>query len=276
MMKLFKSGVILFAAILLLSADSNAQWGRPYGGRYRGRGSYPVVRPHVSIGIGGVFGGYYPHRVYRYGRPRVGVSVGIGLPGVGVYINTLPLGYSRFYFGSNPYYYYNDTYYRQLDKGGYETVAPPLGSYISKLPSGARSVTVDNETYYELGGTYYMEDVNESGKRIYIIVGTDGELNVNEALKAFDNNHTDNSKIETDRVYNNHSNQQQVIVHNGNDQTGDVYGSRPQMGDRFDQLPPNSKSIYVNAEKQYVSPLGIYYKEVSEEGRIYYEVVRNK
>ncbi len=58
--------------------------------------------------------------------------------------------------------------------------------------------------------------------------------------------------------------------------TSDDYNTGPQVGDRFEQLPRNSRAISVDGAKQYVSPGGTYYKEVQEEDRTVYEVVRTR
>lgn len=271
MKKSIKISFLLFAAVIFIISDSNAQRGRRYGGGRGFGGNYGMVyrsRPSVSFGFGGFWGGY--PRVFA--RPRVGFSIGLGFPGVGITIGSMPFGYSRFYFGGNPYYYYNDMYYRQLEDGRYQSVAPPVGSTVKRLPSGARERIIDGETYYEIGGTFFMEDVDKNGKRVYTVVGTDGELDTKEArTRSYENN---------DPVYNDSRNIQEptnnnVIVKNGNEAVaGDNYITGPQAGDRFARLPKDCRTVDVNGVKQYVSPAGTYYKEVTEDGKTMYEVVR--
>ena len=286
MNKTIKICALFLGITLFVAADTFAQWGHRgrsrggYYGRNYGYGSVYRSRPNVSIGIGGVFGGYYPRRYgygYGYGRPRVGVSVGLNFPGVGVYINTLPMGYRRFFFGGVPYYYYNDMYYRQLDRGGYETVSPPIGSTVRRLPSGVREREIDGEVYYELGGTYYREDIDQDGKRVYIVVGTDGKLDTDEAEKRSYENNDPVYQDGNDRSYNQKPGNADVVVRNGNQSAeNDSYSVKPQVGDRFEQLPKDSKAIAVDGERQYVSASGTYYKEVTESGKTVYEVVRTK
>lgn len=268
-----KISFLLLAAVLFIASDGFAQRGRYYGGRPYGR-SYGTVyrsRPSVSFGIGGFWGGYHP-RVYA--RPRVGFSIGIGFPGVGITIGSLPYGYSRFYYGGYPYYYYNDMYYRQMDDGRYQSVTPPLGSSVKRLPSGARERIIDGETYYEVGGTFFIEDMDKNGKRVYTVVGTDGELDTREAgKKGYEN---DDPVYKNDgRNYNRQMNNEAPVKSRDEDVANKAYNVGPQIGDRFDQLPKGSKPVVTDGVKQYVSPAGTYYKEVTEDGKIIYEVIKS-
>lgn len=267
MKKFIPISSLLLVTLLFVTIDIQAQ--RRGGGRYYGGRGYHS-RSSVSIGIGGVFGGFYSQRYYP--RPRVGVSVGIGFPGGGVYINSLPYGYRRFYYGGFPYFYFNNNYYREIDGGRYQEVDAPLGATLSRLPSGARERRINGVTYYEFNGTYYMADVNTEGRRVYIVVGEDGELNTQEVLRiSRENDKYDRMENnENDEVYDSNSRPQRNSEDNGN------YYNRPEVGDRFDQLPTNSKSVMVNGEKQFISPNGTYYKEVIEEGRVSYEVVKTR
>lgn len=277
--KFIKLGSTLAIAALILISDAYAQWGRRGG--YYGRGPYGMVmRPHVSIGIGGVFGGGY----WGY-RPGVGVSVGVGFPGGGVYIgHQLPIGYRRVYVGGQPYYYYNDRYYRERE-GGYEMIDAPLGATIKRLPRGTQKQIINGETYYEANGTYLQEDRNENGDRVYIIVGKNGRLDTREAHKRMMETEDRN-----DRYYNNNRNniddgnnqrEEDIVVRNGNkdldaDNGDAVYNVGPRVGDQFYRLPKDSRAITIEGKKQYLSPAGTYYKEIIVDGRSVYEVVKVK
>jgi hypothetical protein len=135
--------------------------------------------------------------------------------------------------GPNPYYYYNGIYYRPHGNE-YEVVAPPLGAVVDKLPPGAKVKVIDGQKYYELNGTYYKEDFNANNELSYTVVGTDGVLN------------TDG-------------------------QEGLTY--EPVIGDRIDKLPADSRPVVIQGEKLYNTPSGLYYKEVYEGNKLYYELV---
>lgn len=241
-MKRYTSLVLVtLLGFLLLSADSFAQRGRHYGRPGRGYGrphyysyrSYAYNRPFVSLSFGGS-----PYR-YQYGyfyRPY-GSVFRISIPPIGIRIATLPPGYRRVYVGPDPYYYYNGTYYRPSPDRRYEVVAPPLGATVDALPPGAKVTVIDGEKYYELGGTYYREDITDDNQLAYTVVGTDGVLN-----------------------------------------TGDASAPAPapvgpQVGDRFESLPSEAKAVVIQGEKFYSTPSGLYYKEVLEGNKVYYEVV---
>ncbi len=223
-------------ALLLVSVDASAQRGRYHRGP---RGYY---RPH-----------YAPSRMYVSSRPFISVQFGgnpyryqhgyfyrpygsgfrVVMPPVGIRISTLPPGYRRVYVGPDPYYYYNGIYYRSPDQREYEVVAPPLGATVNELPPGAKVAVIDGQKYYELDGTYYEERINDQDELEYTVVGTDGVLNT-DGLPEYDG---------------------------------------PQVGDRFDTLPPDSKAVVIRGEKLYSTPSGFYYKEVMEDNKIVYEIV---
>lgn len=226
--------LITFTA-LLFSSTSFAQ-----RGRYRNDRGYHGYR-------------YYPHRSYSYVRPYFSLPFGgynyryrdgyfyrpygsyfqLVIPPFGIRIATLPYGYRSFYIGPNPYYYYNGTFYRPY-ANEYEVVAPPLGAVVDQLPPGARPKIIDGQKYYELNGTYYKEQLNAENRLSYTVVGTDGVLNTD---------------------------------------TGESFPSEPQIGDRTDKLPGDSKPVVIQGEKLYSTPSGLYYKEVIEGNKVYYELV---
>jgi hypothetical protein len=230
--------VFFFAAFLLFSTDIFAQ-----PGRYRSRhdqNRYYTVRN-------------YPERGYYYSQPYVSLNFGnsyyryqqgyfyrpyratfqIAIPPFGIRLGTLPYGYRSFYVGPDPYYYYQGTYYRPYGGNQYEVVAPPLGAIVNELPPGAKVTVIDGQKYYEWHGTYYEETITGNSELQYTVVGTDGVLN------------TDNTPADT----------------------------TPAVGDRTDALPADSKAVVINGEKLYAAPSGLYYKEVIEGNKVYYEVV---
>lgn len=196
---------------------------------------------------------YYYNRSYSYFHPFVSVHFGnynyryqrgyfyrpygsffqLVVPPFGVRISTLPFGYRRFYIGPDPYYYYNGIYYRPY-ANHYEVVAPPLGAVVDDLPAGARAKVIDGQKYYELDGTYYKEQVNEDNRVSYLVAGTDGVLNTDKSEKV-------------------------------------SYESK--VGDRIEKLPKESKSVVINGEKLYTTPSGLYYRQVHDGDKLYYELV---
>lgn len=234
----------LFALMIgvMISSDLMAQPRRYRGGYSRGYSR-------------GYYGGYHPYRGYVSSRPFVSVQFGgipyryqqgyfyrpygagfqISLPPIGVRIGSLPVGYRQVYVGPDPYYFYNGTYYRSLPSNEYEVVAPPLGASVNSLPAGAKVTVIDGQKYYELNGTYYEEQITDDNKLIYTVVGTDGVLD------------TSGGQSEED--------------------------AGPAMGDRFETLPADAKPIVIQGEKFYTTPSGLYYKEVMDKNKVYYEVV---
>lgn len=233
--------LVLFAlaGCLLVATDSSAQRGRYHHGR-----------------PGGYYRPYYSTRSYAYSRPFISLNFGgnpyryqqgyfyrpygssfrVSVPPFGVHINVLPQGYRRVYVGPDPYYYYNGTYYRPYQNNQYEVVAPPLGARVRGLPPGAKVTVIDGAKYYELDGTYYTESI-ENGELIYTVAGTDGVLN------------TDEGQVEQEQP------------------------AGPQVGDRFESLPGDAKAVVIQGEKLYSTNSGLFYKEVMEGNRVYYEVV---
>ena len=198
-----------------------------YGPRY-------TSRPRSSISI--YFGGnpYYYTDGYYYGyydgfyRPV--------FPPYGLRISTLPFGYSRIFIGAAPYYYYNGIYYREFpDNNTYEVVDAPMGATVSSLPKGAKSVKVNGEKLYELNGTYYKEDRNEKGKKVYIVVGKNGEVN--------------NSIEEQENI------------------------APLEIGDLITELPEGSKVVTINGEELYQTPDGTFFTKELKDDTVHYKVV---
>jgi len=287
--------VVLSLGATLITLQGNAQY-RRYPGRYFHGGYYGG--PRVSVGIGGVFG--FGHWGGYYGGPAVGVSVMLPPIVLGSRVQSLPSGTRRVYYGNIPYYYRGNTYYRERERGdGYEVVEPPLGATLDRLPSGARKRVIDSQIYYEYRGIYYMSSDYDK----YIVVGKGGRLDTEEALRRradaredrdYDDEYDSrDGDYRDDDSYNrrpSRSNDQEVVVRNANEEydremkntdrarTGEdaVYNTRPQMGDRFESLPRNVKTITVGSQTQYESPSGTRYKEINEDGKIVYEVVKSQ
>ena len=174
-------------------------------------------------------------------------------PAFGFRINILPLGYSSFYIGYNPFYYYQGIYYRPYNNGGYEVTAPPLDAIVKHLPSGAKVTIINGEKYFEVGGTFYQEETSAKNKLQYRVIGTNGVINtVEESENASIPNDVpapsvDNLKFESDKFI---------------------------QGQKINQLPANSKSVIINNQKYYLAPSGIYYQEsIDANNNIIYQSV---
>lgn len=262
-MKQFLLSAIWVVFLFLLYSDVNAQRGRVYR-------SYPVYRsqPMVAIRIGGIMGGYYGPRVWGYGwGPRVGVNV--VLPPPGARVGSLPPGSVKKEINGIIYYYRNNVYYRENEDGGFEVVDAPVGATVTRIPIGAKLQKVDGKYYYEKDGTFYYKDVDEEGRTFYTIVGKNGNLHTDGIFNSHQNeNHEKYHDLNTDA---------KEIGDNTTKQDGDdTYTIRPEVGDRFEQLPRNSHVGYLDGEKVYISPNNIYYKEVKEGDDVWYEVIKNK
>jgi len=244
-MKNLKISTILFFA-LLFSIEIFAQRGQRHDNHYNHNDRY---RNRVSIHVGQAYGYrqsyrpyYRPTPVYRpvirsvYSNQRSFIPYG---PAFGFRIRVLPFGYNRIFVGPVPYYYNDGVYYRDYQNGGYEVVAPPLHASVKKLPSNARVTVIDGQKYYEAGGTFYREEMSSDNRLSYRVVGTDGVLNTGvenpgEDLNAYDD-------------------------------------AIPTPGSRYDELPAESRVQVINQKKYFVSPGGIYYKEVIEGDKVRYE-----
>jgi len=203
-----------------------------YGPRY-------TVIPRSSISI--YFGGspYYYTNGYYYGY--YGGYYQPVFPPFGLRIGTLPFGYSRFFIGGDTFFYYNGIYYREFNDNSYEVVDAPIGATVSSLPRGAKSVIVNGEELYELNGTYYKEDRNSKGKKVYTVVGKNGEIN----------NSVDEEQFQPSTP-----------------------GSL-EIGEIVNQLPEGSKVVTINGEQLYVTPGGTYLHEEINNNITTYKVVGN-
>jgi len=239
------SRVFILAMAAMISYSSLNAQRRVRIRTYRPYYSRPVVS--INMGIRGGYG-YYPMYppVYRY-YPR-GVSVGIR-------VRTLPFGFSAIYVGPRLFYYYNGIYYRPYGKDQYEVAAPPLGAKVPSLPGNAKVTVINGQKYYVANGTYYIEEITDQNDIVYKVVGVNGKLNTGDAMD--ENEYNDESN---DPVQNNNSIQ--------NEDRNSV-----RIGDRVSELPKESKAVMINKQKYFLDSSGIYYQEVVEGNRIYYEVV---
>ena len=171
--KVYTNLFLVAVLIITITSSTVAQryYGHPRGSRnYYPSQSYayvprPVFRPslHINLGVGS---SYYSRPYSPYYRSYMPYG-----PSIGFRVNALPYGYFPFYFGSNDYYYYDNTFYRRYDDRNYEVVAPPIGAKLPQLPKNAKAVTIDGIRYYELGGTYYQETYNDKNQTLYEVVG---------------------------------------------------------------------------------------------------------
>lgn len=272
-MKRFLLPVILVVALFLIDNVAQAQRGRIYRG-------YPVYRsrPMISVGIGGAFGGVYGPRVWRGygGGPRVGVNIGVVIPPPGASVRALPPGAVKREINGIIYYYRNDLYFRELEEGGFEVVEAPIGATLYRIPTGAQLRKIEGKYYYEKNGTFYSRETDRNGRVVYIIAGKNGDLGDRN-----DYNDEYNEPTDRDRTYD-ESREELPVVKNGNqrnestESTEGAYSVRPEVGDRFEQLPRDSREVTRDGKKLFVSPNGVYYKEIKEDGTTLYEVVDAK
>lgn len=268
-MKRFLFFLLLAVALFLVDTAAQAQRGRIYR-------SYPVYRsrPMVSIGIGGVVGGFYGPRVWRgYGwGPGVGVNIGVTVPPPGASVRSLPPGAVKTQINGITYFYSSDLYFRELQEGGFEVVEPPMGATLHRLPTGATLRKIGGRYYYEKNGTLYLRETDDKGRVIYTIAGKNGTLD-----NDVDYDGIYDVPADQDNVYNDSRQPDAPVVKNGNQNnepsSNGAYTVRPEAGDRFEQLPRDSREITRDGKKFFVSPNGVYYKEVKEEGVTLYEVV---
>jgi hypothetical protein len=245
----------LVIAFTLVAGDLMAQRGRYYRGPYRSY--YPryvparpfiASRPFLSIHFGGMRYRYQHGFFYR----PVGGMISLVFPPVGIRIRTLPPGYRRVYVGPDPYYYYNGIYYRSRPDREFEVVAPPMGAEVHRLPPGAKATVINGKKYYEMNGTYYEETISEENVLYYRVVGTDGVL-------------ITTTESEFDDQGEGYNEEDSLSQHDG----GDIL----RLGDRLEQLPTDSKEVFIDGVKYYSTPSGYYYREVKEGNRIFYELV---
>ncbi len=165
----------------VVHVDKHRPYYRPPGVRppaYYQRPGY-IVRSLPRLAIALTFGGlalYYADGIY-YNHHASGYVVAV--PPVGLFVNTLPVGYTIFVHSGRTYYYYADVYYVWDNyRSAYRVVNAPEtvndgvyapGEVLETLPDGAYSVTINGIQYYRYGDTYFMQSV-QGNRIVYVVV----------------------------------------------------------------------------------------------------------
>jgi len=262
MKRLFYKGLVVFAAVAIISAVNVENAGAQRPSRSSGGRSGSVapfrVGGSVSRGSGmirsnnriaqaprGYSSGIRTTRPgFGYHRPSYGYRPGYGRtfyrpyysyynfyrPFLGFRIGVLPYGYYPFYFGANQFYYSGGLFYQQ-NNNQYEVVVPPVGAQVPSLPEEAKLVTINGTDYYEYKGVYYTQRQNADGATVYVVAGKDGVLN-------------------TDGPVDTH-----------------------EIGEIIDALPDGCREVVIKNEKYFVSPDDVYYEEVVDGNNTSYRVI---
>jgi hypothetical protein len=56
---------------------------------------------------------------------------------------------------NRPYYYYNGTYYENVNQHEYVVVAPPVGALVESIPDNFQELVINGDTYYIVDGVQY-------------------------------------------------------------------------------------------------------------------------
>jgi len=134
-------------------------------------GSEVIAVPAGAIAINDSTTNYYYKAGIYYIQNKSGYMV--TLPGPGLRLKGLPIGYRIIPVGEKNYYYYFGTFYRQVENSdNYEVVTPPETAVVDGLPDGYSIRKIDSTEYYYLNGTYYAEidAPNLEGKIGYEVV----------------------------------------------------------------------------------------------------------
>ena len=256
---------LAFNLLYVFTMGATAQ-GRHSGGRGGGGFQYNSPRNYIEIrssyrvynNFGFNDNNNYPRYQYRSLYRSLYIYSHYG-PAFGLRINVLPFGYSPFFIGDNPFYYYQGIYYRPYINGGYQVVVPPLGAIVKHLPSGSKIIVINGEKYYELGGTFYQQETSAKNKIQYRVIGTDGVLNTVEE--------------EENSLKNINTAPQTTPQADGNNLKISTIDNKLQS-QKLLQLPPNSKAVITNKQKLYLAPNGIYYhEEIDANSNLSYENV---
>ncbi len=193
----------------------------------------------------GRYDSYYPSRGSYLSLqlgvgPLYGGFFGIAAAPFGLRVNVLPRGYWPLEIGGYPYYYYNGIFYRK-NKRDYEAVQAPVGAEVPSIPNDSKAVVINGAKYYEYKGTYFKDLVKPNGELWYTVEGKHGVLNTDKNSVA-----DTNSQQQTD--------------------------NRPSIGEVFDKLPTDYKTIVINSKKFFVSPDHVYYEEVIDGNQVRYKV----
>ncbi|TWI19155.1 DUF6515 family protein [Sphingobacterium siyangense] len=109
-----------------------------------------------------------------YYKPYNG-AFAVVVPPVGIHVNVLPVGYTTVLVGGRSYFYFDSTYYLEVQPNVYEVVAVPTSNKNNAtaeiLPKGAKVVVLNGKRYYKVDETYYEKQVSENGDITYKVVG---------------------------------------------------------------------------------------------------------
>jgi hypothetical protein len=229
---------------LLISFSSQAQRGRHYSYRsnyYPVRGQYFNRLPssYISLRFGGSPFYYSAGLFYR----PYGSYFSVTVPPFGIHVNVLPRGYWPLRMSGYPYFYSNGIFYRQTNSD-YEVVQAPVGAEVPSIPRDSKAMVIDGEKYYEYNGTYFKDYIKPNGELWYTVEGKHGVLN-------------------TDK---------NAATHNYQPPAQQEQDTRPSIGEVFDTLPDNYKTIVINNKKYFLSTDHVYYEEVIDGKQVRYKV----
>ncbi len=241
-----RSTLLKFICLSILLAvtvmASQAQRGRHYGygSSYpiRGQRFVNIAGPYISLQFGG---NPYYYSGGSFYRPY-GSYFEIAAPPFGLHVNILPRGYWPLRLGGYPYFYFNGIFYRQSNND-YEVVQAPVGADVPSIPRDSKAMVIDGEKYYEYNGTYFKDHIKPNGELWYTVEGKHGVLN------------TDRNSI----AENNPPMQQQQ-------------DNKPAIGEVFDKLPADYKTVVINSKKYFLSSNNVYYEEVIDGKQVRYKV----
>lgn len=228
----------IFVCLLVsVSVNAGAQRGRHYYYPVRGQQFNRIPGSYISLQFGG--NPYYYSGGLFY-RP-FGTYFSIIAPPFGIHVNILPRNYWPLRIGGNPYFYSNGIFYRQTNRD-YEVVQAPVGADVPSIPRDAKTMVIDGEKYYEYNGTYFKDHIKPNGELWYTVEGKHGVLN-------------------TDR--NTAGNYPPPVQQQDN---------RPAIGEVFDTLPQDTKTVVINSRKYFLSTDNVYYEEVIDGRQVRYKV----
>jgi len=257
---------IVFSFILLAAVTNSlhAQRNRHYDSwryyPYSGQHFLSIPGPYISLQFGG--NPYYYSSGLFY-RPY-GNYFEVAPPPFGIHINVLPRGYWPLNWGGYPYYYYNGIFYRR-DNNDYEVVQAPVGASVPALPRDARPVVIDGEKFYEYNGSYFKDYIKPNGELWYTVEGKHGVLNTDRNNTASNNNDPlpqQQPQPQSRQSLTTPQTQTQAQTNN----------SKPAIGDVFDTLPNDYKTVVINSKKYFVTADNVYYEEVIDGKQVRYKV----
>ena len=111
---------------------------------------------------------YHYHNGYYY-RPY-GTSYHMIGAQYGIRINVLPVGYYSWNIGSNPFYYYEGTYYTPIPQSNqYQVTKPPVGTIVPSIPEDYNEVVRNGENLYEVNGILYKAIVVNNANSFEVV-----------------------------------------------------------------------------------------------------------